>query len=404
MLQTFLIHCSMHFHVYVVMQCIVHVVLCMHAQCVQFGTVKLTVWRHLMHAMSHKVWSVTSDSQSLCNKLYVTVYSHAHICAWTYQVALTHMHASVLVKCADLVSAQCKLPPPPSLPVIGHVLFFLCFSSLFFFTKPTRAREKKNKMPKEKKTLAQCPRLPDRQMTNRTNCVVRSYSFVYFFTKQWSWFQSPRKFNFSWYLTSLRGQRTCSNLQLKRSSTLQMHSSCRDRSLDGKLDRGLDSRQNTYPDVFVKARPHYYQQSLHSMISTERILAFGFQWQDSVTRLLPPISRKRVLRCFQSFGECAWMASIMLFRIMVWDVHPIIYLHPTTEKEKVLRVFLLAITVKTTRVCKCNVQVLRAWHRRSIALILWSSVFFFFLVFSQELHGRVRRNIEKKAHGRTVLT
>ena len=28
------------------------------------------------------------------------------------------------------------------------------------------------------------------------------------------------------------------------------------------------------------------------------------------------------------------MASIMFFRLMVWDVHPIIYLHPTTEKEK----------------------------------------------------------------------
>ena len=115
-----------------------------------------------------------------------------------------------------------------------------------------------------------------------------------------------------------------------------MHSSCRDRSLDGKLDRGLDSRPKTYPDVFVKARPHYYQQSLRSMISTERILAFGFQWRDSVTRLLPPNSRKRALKCFQSFGECAWMASIMLFRRMVWDIHPIIYLHPTTEKEKVL--------------------------------------------------------------------
>ena len=72
------------------------------------------------------------------------------------------------------------------------------------------------------------------------------------------------------------------------------------------------------------------------MISTERILDFGFQWPDSVTRLLPPNSCKRALKCFQSFGECAWMASIMLFRIMVWDVHPIIYLHPTMGKEKVL--------------------------------------------------------------------
>ena len=65
--------------------------------------------------------------------------------------------------------------------------------------------------------------------------------------------------------------------------------------------------------------------------------------------------------------------------------------------------FLLAITVKKlrrplNRVCKCNVQVLRAWHRRSTTLILRSSVFFFFfLVFSQKLRGRVTRNIEKKS-------
>ena len=45
-------------------------------------------------------------------------------------------------------------------------------------------------------------------------------------------------------------------------------------------------------------------------------------------------------------------------------------------------------------------QVLRAWHRRSTALILRSSGFFlFFFGFSQKLSGRVTRNIEKKAHG-----
>ena len=36
------------------------------------------------------------------------------------------------------------------------------------------------------------------------------------------------------------------------------------------------------------------------------------------------------------YGECAWMASMMLFRTMVWDVDPIIDLHHTTEKDKVL--------------------------------------------------------------------
>ena len=41
------------------------------------------------------------------------------------------------------------------------------------------------------------------------------------------------------------------------------------------------------------------------MVSTERILAFGFQRPDSVTRLLPPNSRKRALRfatCISAVG------------------------------------------------------------------------------------------------------
>ena len=193
--------------------------------------------------------------------------------------------------------------------------FLFYVSRHFFFTKPTRARGKKTTCPKGKKHWLSVPDY----LTNKwhTKLIVLSaviLLFIFYHTMiKLNSFQSPRKLDFSWYLTSLRRQLgTCSNLQPKRSSTLRMHSSCRDRSLDGKLDRGLDSRPNTYPDVFVKARPHYYQQSQRSMISTERILAFGFQWLDSVTRLLPPNSRKRALRCFQSFGKCAWMASIML--------------------------------------------------------------------------------------------
>ena len=135
-------------------------------------------------------------------------------------------------------------------------------------------------MPTEKKK--HWLSVPDYQTDKRhTELIVLSavsLLFIFYQTMiELNSFQLPRKFDFSWYLTSLRGQRTCSNLQPKRSSTLRMHSSCRDRSSDGKLDRGLVSRPNTYPDVFVKARHHYYQQSLRSMISTERILAFGFQ-------------------------------------------------------------------------------------------------------------------------------
>ena len=186
---------------------------------------------------------------------------------------------------------------------------------LVTFFHQTYAGPRKNwKCPKKKKHwLSVRDYLTDKWHTKLIVLSAVILLFIFYHTMiKLNSFQSPRKLDFSWYFTSLRRQRTCSNLQPKRSSTLRMHSSRRDRSLDGKLDRGLDSRPNTYPDVFVKARPHYYQQSLRSTISTERILAFGFQWQDSVTRLLPPNSHKRALRCFQSFGKCAWMASIML--------------------------------------------------------------------------------------------
>ena len=159
------------------------------------------------------------------------------------------------------------------------------FFSMFlvtFFSPNLRGRAKKNKMPKEKKALALCPRLPDRQMTYQTYCVERSLSFVYFLPNNDRVKQLPVATKvWIFLLLDLSSRAKNSNLQPERSSTLRMHSSCRDRSLDGKLDRGLDSRPNTYPDVFVKARPHYYQQSLRSMISTAwENLGFWF----SVTR------------------------------------------------------------------------------------------------------------------------
>ena len=57
-----------------------------------------------------------------------------------------------------------------------------------------------------------------------------------------------------------------------------------------------------------------------------------------------------------------------------------------SRRERGRLASMLAITVKKlrrplNRVCKCNAQVLRAWHRRSTALILWCSVFFFFFFF-----------------------
>ena len=221
-------------------------------------------------------------------------------------------------------------------------------------------------------------------MTYRTYCVERSHSFFYFLPNNDRVKQLPVATKVWLFLVLDLSSRAKNMLESSTETFINIanaYSSCRDRSLDGKLDRGLDSRPNTYPDVIAKARPHYYQQSHRSMISTERILAFGFQWPDSVTCLLPPNSRKRALTCFQSSGECAWMASIMLFRIMVWDVHPIIYLHPTTEKEKVLLPLRNNREESTTSTQSSlqvqRVSVPRMTPERSTALILWSSDFFF---------------------------
>ena len=180
--------------------------------------------------------------------------------------------------------------------------FFFLFSSLFFHQTYAGVR-KKNKMPKEKKHWLSVPDyLTDKW---HTELIVLSAVIILFM----------------FYQTMIEYTASSHHESLTFPGTWPLFS--------GKEGARIFNRN-------VQARPHYYQQSLRSMISTERILAFGFQWPDSVTRLLPPNSCKRALRCFQSFGECAWLASIMLFKIMVWDVHPFIYLHQTTEKEKVL--------------------------------------------------------------------
>ena len=48
----------------------------------------------------------------------------------------------------------------------------------------------------------------------------------------------------------------------------------RDRSLNMKLLRVLDSKSNTHPS-FIKAKPHYLQQSPCLAMSTGGIVAFG---------------------------------------------------------------------------------------------------------------------------------
>ena len=155
---------------------------------------------------------------------------------------------------------------------LGHVLFFSMFLVTFFFHQTYAGARKKNKMPKEKK-LAQCPRLPDRQMTYRTNCVKRSHAFVYFLPSNDRVKQLPVAtkvwlFPGTWPLFSGKERARIFNRNVH-----QLDCECirlAEIARYGKLHRGLDSRPNTYPDVFVKARPHYYQQSLRSMISTNQ--------------------------------------------------------------------------------------------------------------------------------------
>ena len=113
--------------------------------------------------------------------------------------------------------------------------FFLCFSSLFIHQTYAGAR-KKNAQRKKKHWLSVPDYLTDKWHTKLIVLSAVILLFIFYHTMiKLNSFQSARKLDFSWYLTTLRRQRTCSNLQPKRSSTLRMHSSCRDRSLDGSL-------------------------------------------------------------------------------------------------------------------------------------------------------------------------
>ena len=189
------------------------------------------------------------------------------------------------------------------------------FLVTFFFTKPTRASEKKKQnVQRKKNTLAQCSRPPDRQITHPAHCVEHSNSFFFFIFFYFQTliklnsFQSPRYWSLTEYMTFLRGQRTFSTLFNR--STLRTHSSSRDRSLNVKLECVLDFKSNTHPG-FIKARPHYSQQSPCLAISIGVMVAFGSPWPDLLAEDCRLIIARR--HCAQSFDECAWMESIMLF-------------------------------------------------------------------------------------------
>ena len=119
-----------------------------------------------------------------------------------------------------------------------------------------------------------------------------------------------RKFDFSPYLTFIRGQRTFSTLF--NSSILRTHSSSRNRSLNVKLQRVLDFKSNTHPG-FIKASLHYSQQSLFLAISTGGMVAFGSPWPDSLAEDCHLIIARRhwnLLKALTNVHE--WKASCSL--------------------------------------------------------------------------------------------
>ena len=96
--------------------------------------------------------------------------------------------------------------------------FFSMFLVTFFSPNLRgRAKKKQNAQRKKKHWLS----VPDYLTDKHTKLIVLSAVILLFIfhetTIELNSFQSrrPRNAGFSWYLTSLRGQRTCSNLQPK---------------------------------------------------------------------------------------------------------------------------------------------------------------------------------------------
>ena len=88
----------------------------------------------------------------------------------------------------------------------------------FFFHQTYAGMRKKKKMSKEKNARARCSRPPDRQMKHlpRVDCSHSLFFKIFCISKrcmiEFNSFQSPRKFDFSWYMTFLRGERTFSTM------------------------------------------------------------------------------------------------------------------------------------------------------------------------------------------------
>ena len=165
----------------------------------------------------------------------------------------------------------------------------------------------------------------------------------------------------------------------------------------------VDSEWNTNPG-FVKARPHYSQHCPCSAILIGGIVAFGSPRPLAKDcRLIMARRRWHLLKFLTNV--CEWKASC--FSNDEWCETFILSpssIRPSYAEGESFSSLLLANTVKKlqrplTHESESE-EASVAPHRRinNFSLILTLVFFFFFFFnFSQKLHGRVTRNVEKKS-------
>ena len=105
---------------------------------------------------------------SMMQKPHLTIDGHVHV----HSLVLARLGIETNVRCARARARSEKSPFRPC-------AFFSMFLVTFFFTKPTRARGKKQNVQRKKNALAQCSRPPDRQVTRLAHCVEHSHSFFF---------------------------------------------------------------------------------------------------------------------------------------------------------------------------------------------------------------------------------
>ena len=288
------------------------------------------------------------------------------------------------------------------------------FLVTFFFTKPMRARGKRTKNPKEKNALTHVFQTWPTNDTPSSMCWAQSFFKNLFLlllfpnddiqvVKQLL-VATVRKGTFPGTRPSFPGKE-CSRLFSTDRHCERIRLPEIVRYLKWEALMCLDSQSNTHPG-FVKARPHHSQHSPCSAISTGGIVAFGSPLPDSLAEDCRLIITRRCWKFGQIFDECAWIESIIFFWITNGVRHWSYRLLPSdyAKEESFSPSFSQTpwrkCDVHSTASLKVNMQVFRSPVAESTTLVwFWHWFFFFFFSnFSQKLHGRVTRNIEKKKH------